>query len=623
MHDRAPFGPAEDPPTTDDQQTGGRKPPIYSEDFTPSAPSSGNLADRTIASLQRTFRVFGHEPSVAMWDGLKAVAETLDGMASGACDPAVYVSSLDPGVGKTQLVVHFLRELLQSEEHRDVGAIICLSRKDQIRSIVDDASLDKFAVLTADQGVNAIATAEVNDARVLFTTQQMVEARCQHAGSFASALAFHFNGRVRAVRIWDEAMLPGQPLTVSLDELRALPLDFRAPHRGFTNALDDLIKQIELSADGAQLATADLPSQFDVPIRVALKAIGNNSANAKTVQKLWHLFGRTVTVRKGWGVVILDYRDTLPQDLKPVLVLDASARVRATYQLWSRHRGDLIRLSSAQKDYSGLTINVWSRSGGKDAFANDGGVIADGVASTIRTKPREEWLIIHHKPTVDFDFEKMVRARLSSDPIPVHFLTWGQHDATNKFASVSNVILAGTLFKPKPVYEALGRLAAALPSSSGLFEQTASVALGEHCHGVLQALCRGAVRGYRDGACPNTDAFIIASQGSGIPRSLSEMFPGAVVADWQPVPKQLRGQPERAFDYITGRIEDDPTSIVRFGDVADHLRIERKSLRLIRRRADLTSALDGQGIKEWEDEYGTPRGFWHQYRYLFSDAADD
>src|ERR1700694_5286268 len=215
MHDRDTFGGADDPPMTDDQQSGGRKPPTLSEDFTPSAPSSGNLAERTIASLQRTFRGYGHEPSGAMWDGLNAVAETLDRMASGTCDPVVYVSSLDPGVGKTQLVVHFLRELLRSEDHRDVGAIICLSRKDQIEAMVAEASLDERAVLTADERLNAIATAEVNDARVLFTTQQMVEARCRHVGSFKAASAFHFNGRAREVRIWDEEVVAGKELRAS------------------------------------------------------------------------------------------------------------------------------------------------------------------------------------------------------------------------------------------------------------------------------------------------------------------------------------------------------------------------------------------------------------------------
>jgi hypothetical protein len=59
-------------------------------------------------------------------------------------------------------------------------------------------------------------------------------------------------------------------------------------------------------------------------------------------------------VRKGWGAAILDYRETLPDDLKPVLVLDASALVRTTYALWSKHRGGLVHLPSAQVDHQRL-----------------------------------------------------------------------------------------------------------------------------------------------------------------------------------------------------------------------------------------------------------------------------
>jgi hypothetical protein len=119
-------------------------------------------------------------------------------------------------------------------------------------------------------------------------------------------------------------------------------------------------------------------------------------------------------------------------------------------------------------------------------------------------------LIVQHKPTTDFDFEKMVRARLSSDTIPVHFLTCGQHDATNKFANVSNVILAGTLIKPNPVYETLGRLAAALPSSSDPFEETATVKRGEHCHGVLQANARECCLAATERRCAANPIFVNA-----------------------------------------------------------------------------------------------------------------
>jgi hypothetical protein len=153
-----------------------------------------------------------------------------------------------------------------------------------------------------------------------------------------------------------------------------------------------------------------------------------------------------------------------------------------------------------------------------------GPIIAEGVARTIQTRPTEQWLVVHHKPTGEMDFEKLVRAKLSLDDERVHFLTWGRHDATNRFAHVSNVILAGTLFFPDFLYEALGRLAAARPSSTGQFEEASSVRLGELHHGIIQALCRAAVRGFAHGNCPRTQAYVIANRWTGLPQSLLDVF---------------------------------------------------------------------------------------------------
>jgi hypothetical protein len=556
-----------------------------------------------------------------MWAGLAAVARTLEEMASGTCKPAVYVSSLDPGVGKTQLVVHFLRELLRSPDHRGVGAIIFVSRKDQIRAIAKDAALDRFAVFTSDEELNGIATAKIEDARVLFTTQQMVESRSKQSASFRAVSAFHYAGQPRAVRIWDEAMLPGQALTVSLDDLHTLPADLRRPHRDFTDALDGLLKQIDLSEDRTQFQFPDLPVTYEVSEWTALKSATGHAK--ETVKSVWPLFGRTVTVRTVYRKMVLDYRDSLPIDLQPLVVLDASARIRTAYDLWEKHRGGLVRLPSASKDYAGLTIGVWDRGGGKDAFLNDAATLADSVAKTINTRSDESWLVVHHMATADFDSRRLLLSRLSGDPAKVSFLTWGRHDATNEFAHIPNVILAGTLFKPVAVYEAVGRLAAGKPSSSGPFTNTDEVAQGEYAHGVLQALCRGAARRFKDGGCPVTRAFIIARKGSGIPGLLSEIFPGATVTDWQPVPKELQGQQEIAFEHIVERIEANPGDVVMFADVARHIGIAAKALKYTRKHQGFISALSRTGVKEWTDHEGTPRGFWHPFRYYFGGDDDD
>src|SRR5262249_5930391 len=107
------------------------------------------------------------------------------------------------------------------------------------------------------------------------------------------------------------------------------------------------------------------------------------------VSAFWWLSGRTVTIRQDgvYGRAVIDYRDTLPEDLAPMVILDASGRVRTTYRDLEQERGTLVRLKSAPKSYDKLTIHTWQVGGGKRAFQKNGGKLMDGIARTIDTKP--------------------------------------------------------------------------------------------------------------------------------------------------------------------------------------------------------------------------------------------
>jgi hypothetical protein len=174
-------------------------------------------------------------------------------------------------------------------------------------------------------------------------------------------------------------------------------------------------------------------------------------------------------------------------------------------------------------------------------------LFVEGIISTVMTRPDEEWLIIHHKADIDMDFEEEVRARLPLFGPKVHFCHWGVHDATNRFAAVPNVILAGTLFMRTSHYEALGRLASAYPSSRGRFDpnEITMVTLGEHRHMILQALCRGAARKCDGSGCPPARAYIIASHRSGITQQLPSIFPGANIHRWEPVKRTSKAKLRR------------------------------------------------------------------------------
>jgi hypothetical protein len=453
--------------------------------------AADTLASRARASLKTTFNTRGHYPSPEMWSALEAVLRAMEAMADGTCEPLVYLSSLDPGVGKTTAVIHFLRELLASDAHRHVAVLVCVKRLDQIKAIVAEATLaDKdFAVLTASKEHNALGCGSPSGARILFTTHQMVETRCGRR-LFRNVAAFHYHGHPRAVRIWDEAILPGRPLTMPRDDLAFLLRSLRSPLPALAGDVEKFFLDLGAVKDGATITVPDFAEKHSVGLNDMLGTISKGQdAEIGAIECLWFLSGKVVTIRKDGnrGNTMLDYQDTLPDDFKPVLALDASGRVRTAYRFWEERRGGIEMLPSAPKRYDNLTIHVWRRGGGKDAFRQDGDRLAEGAAATIATKPQEPWLIIHHKAGAGINFEADVRALLPDGGPNVHFLHWGAHDATNSYAHIPNVILAGTLFYRTSHYEALGRLVSGQPSSDGAFEEAdrSEIMLGEHRNLVL------------------------------------------------------------------------------------------------------------------------------------------
>jgi hypothetical protein len=141
------------------------------------------LTARAMAAMHESFAIRDHNPSPAQMAALEDVARNVEQMADGRLANSVYLSSLDPGVGKTQAVIHSVRELLRSKRHEDIGMIFFLSRLAEIKTIVAEIGLhqEQFAVLVANSSenshLNTLGNRNRDRARVLFTTQQMLQSR--------------------------------------------------------------------------------------------------------------------------------------------------------------------------------------------------------------------------------------------------------------------------------------------------------------------------------------------------------------------------------------------------------------------------------------------------------------
>lgn len=416
-----------------------------------------SLAEETIYRLMEYFNTVNHNPSRQMLEALLDLASKMEQMAFGTADKKLFLSSLDPGIGKTMTLSKFLEVLLDSGHHHDVGVIVCVSRLTEVERLVQDININpaSLAVLTSDYELNELGCSDANDAQILVTTQQMVEKRLR-GGGFSTCRDFFYKDQIRKVRIWDETFLPGEPITLNANDLGFLFKPLAYISVDLCQSVKDIFYEIEELQDGERYTLPDFAESFGFDINDVLAQFAGsteenrplNEEQSMIASMLWLLSGQTVVIRKDGvlGQTLVDYRDTIPNDLAPMVILDASGRVRETYTDLELTRSSLVRLKSAMKRYEPLTLNVWRQGGGKDAWYRNRDLLIEGIVKTIKHKPDESWLVVGHRPDNRIgDIEEDIREQLNDDE-QVSFITWGNHMATNKFRDVQNIILAGTLF---------------------------------------------------------------------------------------------------------------------------------------------------------------------------------
>ncbi len=528
--------------------------------------TDGPLTARTMADLAAFFAAGDHRPSRKHLAALRATARVMEDMADGCCPDRVYLAAIDCGIGKTQTTVHFAQALAASPGHQEAGMVICVARLSQVRDLA--AALDlphgSLAVLTSDPALNALGAAAVNDAQVLLTTQQRVE-RASHAKQFGDVESLYYRGRPRGVRVWDEAFAFGAPVVLSWKDIASLTKLAGTHSEAFANALFDFSAAVRRLNDGAEVLVPDFEADHGVNLRELMAdcAAGGASRNplGNTLGDLLALNGRVARafVENDRGATALSYRETIPDDLKPLLVLDASVRVKQTYRDMELHRGGMVRLPAAVKDYSDLTIHLWRAAASKSGFKAHGADLIRGVAQTILLKPAESWLVVTHKTggkTGDIKAQ-ILRELPPGVAARVAFLTWGQHMATNDYVDVENVVLAGQFFAPRSHYAALTHCSQGRDVAGGLVsrQEIEATVRGELANDVLQAVSRGRVRKCDGAKAKPMTAYIIATPRSGVPAAVPGIFPGCNVLAWKPFAKQLRGHVKLAVEYLTAAFE--------------------------------------------------------------------
>lgn len=547
-----------------------------------------NFATNVENALRQRFERNDHFPSDAHWKDLRELIQTIEDMALGIAARKYHLFDLPTGMGKTSTLIETTRELIRiGEETGDpVGILILTNTLEQIPILIQEMGLrdDQFAVRTGKDNtkLNALGAGEDtfdgegrhSNAQVLFTTQQKllaITSRTQMP-SFNTMYTFTYHEKPRAVRIWDEAILPAQPHTLTADDIDRLksPL-LRAGYKAQRDALEDLTTEMKRLGHGGVI---DVPS-IELPDPDAAPDLFDDR-DAQNVRKLLQMTEGRANIRSEYaGTVALYYEEILPNDFAPLIVLDASGGLRGVYPLWEHGRGNLIHHHSTGKSYTNLKIRHWNHAAGKTAH-NINSIrreIAEGIAVAVAEATDDEVLIITRKhggsktrartQNMEVTIQKAVTRRMAIEgrtPPKLHFLTWGKHLATNQYAHIKHVIVDGLLQYPIATVEAMARGSGGLDATDEFDgEAIKTFHKGEMAHHVFQGVGRGASRKALNGdvppGCKLDIIFPMKAGKNSVDWSiLQKAFPGAEITDWTPVSNEPLKTNEQKLISELGRI---------------------------------------------------------------------
>ncbi|MGW8189676.1 hypothetical protein [Sphingomonas hankookensis] len=329
----------------------------------------GNLARATLQNLFETFNRLGLKPNHSSYHAFKQLADILVKGLTGNLDSAFYLSSLDPGVGKTQIICTFIQTWKQKGFKPSGSVLIAVSSKEQINDLVRRMALDEgdYACLTSDDAINVLGLGKDHSrkAKVLFTTQQMIISRCDKRKSFEKVSAFFYENGPRNLRIWDESYLPSEPVSICITDMMGLSGMLTYLASDLANKLAEL---------GSALTNDKVGQVFGIPKELAdlaRKAKAALVASGRSLPKQ-HGYALENLIRAGaqelqlktYGgassLTLVGHGRTIPADFAPAIILDASIRVRGTYALWEAAGAKVTRLDTVVNDYQNLRLRYLS-----------------------------------------------------------------------------------------------------------------------------------------------------------------------------------------------------------------------------------------------------------------------
>jgi len=407
-----------------------------------------------------------------------------------------------------------------------------------------------------------------------------------------------FNDTPRSLAIWDESLLISDSVSINEKELdkavHNIGVDYRGStiHTGLLSYLEQSSAYIKaeliIQAEGGVASKITLPFIDAETKRIYIKLIDQISGSKAYKQTLLGLMNiasddlRMLRTSQGEGVV--SYKQSIPEELNKVIILDASWWIRELQKLDPSITDESTKfINSSLKKYDNVTVHQMFSGGGRTSLTNDFNgsreqrKIPKEIAAVIKVIPETEGILIftyiHKAGEPDFiavlkddlthlgiNLDKTVQTKVKGELVDVprfNFLTWGSETSLNEFSYCSNVILAGILHRSH-----LDLGSSILGQQDDLIKSLSNSEIKrihdtELAHLAFQALSRGSCRAIENGYAKPMKAWIIHSD-TAIKTILESVMTGVEWEIWEPVDSDNKGIIARTTLKILAYISNQP-----------------------------------------------------------------
>ncbi len=579
------------------------------------------LADAAEAGLRVRFDNDNHKPSEAQWAAISDLLEHLEMAAEGGLDPAVYLSAIPAGTGKTATLAQFANALMADPSCSHVGMLIAVNRVTEVEEMAK-LLVDGVANLCviAGQPTDAVRSlghqADADDAQVVICTQEALKRTLKASGTFDAATRFHFHGQRRSVVAWDEAFAFNRPVVLNPSRTLRLMEAMSAQSSAAAGALWEWSQEAKEAA-GGMCQVPDF-AEMGVEWRALEDAVADDDETLAQAQFVAVIAGKAAyAFEDNRGAMLVTYTPELPPSLLPVIVTDASAAQgvhHASYEQMGRTR-PVKRLKEATKTYRNMTVRLIPVAASRSAYRDDKearakALIEMGVAY-IRQAAPEPVLVVSYrnrfkmKGVKEATIREAINARLEpSERARVQHVTWGRHTATNEHRDVRHVLLMGLNFLPRALAHAASGAALdrSMQTSSATdhptTDQVDEMRAGMLRDSTLQAILRGNARKAADGDCGQMEAAIFQSPMAGLSDDdYRNMFPGAsIVRDPSLLPaKPLRGRLKRLAALVVAQLDAGAVTLF-YAALAPAMGMDARELRRLTTKSQWLAWLKASGL---------------------------